>query len=134
MRMELAASTRRVQWHRLNLYINGTLVATTKDSATPVTNTTPVRIGDVGSSDYFNGTIRDARVYNAALTSSEVSELYYSAIPQIEHDAINGQTITTTYYEQLLRMVDSGSNYTSLGQVLTASITGEYWVNVATLS
>jgi hypothetical protein len=71
--------------------------------------------------------------YNRVLSFSELSELYASTIPNLEQSTgASGGTLTTTYYEQQTQTVDSGSNYVSLGQTLTAGTTGTYWVDSPT--
>jgi hypothetical protein len=57
----------------LNMYVNGQLVATRAQSGSIVTSSSPLRIG--GNSvfgEYFVGLIDDVRVYNRALTASEI--------------------------------------------------------------
>jgi fibronectin type 3 domain-containing protein len=57
----------------LRLYVNGTQVATRSISGSVQTNSSPLRIG--GNSpygEYFNGRIDEVRVYNRALTQTEI--------------------------------------------------------------
>jgi hypothetical protein len=60
------------------VYVNGVLEADiVRDSFN--TNTYPVKIGAGGASiDYFNGTIDEVKIWNRALTSQEVTDLYAS--------------------------------------------------------
>jgi hypothetical protein len=63
---------------RLRLFIDGHLVASSAafDPALyDISNEQPMRIG-FGTGDYFNGWMRDVRVYGAALPAEEVRALY----------------------------------------------------------
>jgi hypothetical protein len=62
----------------MTLYLNGVAVATNVPGATPVSDGGgELSIGaDIGNGIYFPGTIDDVRVYNRALTASEVWSLY----------------------------------------------------------
>ncbi len=55
-------------------YINGDSIG--KFTFTRGTDTNPFRIGRSNSGEYFNGLVDEVRVYNRALTSAEVSDLY----------------------------------------------------------
>jgi len=59
------------------LYLNGDLQGTATNSDIGAT-TTVLRIGQqkAGNSRYFNGSIDDVRVYNRALSATEVKQLY----------------------------------------------------------
>jgi hypothetical protein len=62
---------------RLKLYVDGRLVAQSGKFAPEqydLTNRVPLRIGS-GPQDYFNGRLRDVRLYSKALTPAEVEEL-----------------------------------------------------------
>ena len=53
---------------------------------------TPVRIGGMNhSAKYFNGSISNVSVWNAALTSAQVTEIYSEGIPQnlLNHSAVS---------------------------------------------
>ena len=57
------------------LYLNGVPVASFSGTMVPVSNTQtgdPVEIGDGANSEWFDGNINDVRVYNRAVTPSEV--------------------------------------------------------------
>jgi chitodextrinase len=57
----------------LRLYVNGTLAATVAKTGTIATSSNPLQIGgDSLYNQFFNGTIDDVRVYNAALTAAEI--------------------------------------------------------------
>jgi hypothetical protein len=63
----------------MKLYINGALTGQVDISAfktTSITNTDNVRIGRDQSSNYFNGVIDELRIYNTALSASEIFNLY----------------------------------------------------------
>jgi hypothetical protein len=64
--------------YRLELYVDGKRVAKSADfeaAAFDTSDTVPLRIG-FGAHDYFNGAIRDVRIYSRALADSEVKALY----------------------------------------------------------
>ena len=44
----------------------------------------PIFIGNTDTNDYFDGQIQDARIYNRALTQTEITELYESYNPKIK--------------------------------------------------
>jgi hypothetical protein len=66
----------------VNMYLNGTLVnGPISQTVTPVSNVYPFRIGargDYSGSSLWSGTIDEVSVYNRALTSTEVTNLYNS--------------------------------------------------------
>jgi hypothetical protein len=51
----------------LTLYLDGKAVNTTDRAALDIDNTAPLKIG-LGQHDYFNGRIKDLRIYNAAVS------------------------------------------------------------------
>ncbi|MHB0998102.1 MAG: LamG domain-containing protein [Armatimonadota bacterium] len=61
----------------LKLYVNGKFVSSSSKftpSDYDISNNNPLLIG-FGANDYFNGRIRDMRLYNKALTAREVKEI-----------------------------------------------------------
>lgn len=61
----------------LHLYVDGSLAATSaafEPAAYDISNNRPLRIG-FGDHDYFNGTIRDVRLYDRALGAPELRRL-----------------------------------------------------------
>ena len=61
----------------VKLYWNGVLVATEPHSGSIYTNNQPVRIsGYSNGAEIFNGLIDEVRIYNRALTESEIQRLY----------------------------------------------------------
>jgi hypothetical protein len=88
----------------LKIYVDGVEVVNTPDTGTvaanPVTN---FRIGlGYSSGRNFNGSIDDVRVYNRALSVSEVSDLYHSYNPGIHISSLQkglvlDMPLTTTY-------------------------------------
>jgi hypothetical protein len=62
---------------RLKLYVDGKLVATSAPfdpESYDLSNDEPLKIG-FGPTDYFNGKVRDLRIYGRALRDAEVAEL-----------------------------------------------------------
>jgi glucose/arabinose dehydrogenase len=65
----------------LRLYVNGTLVRTTAVTGTIATSTNPLQIGgDSIFGQYFAGTIDEVRIYNAALTQTQIQTDMTAAI------------------------------------------------------
>jgi hypothetical protein len=64
------------------IYLNGTQVASGAESGNLINNSsTPVRIGAsgyIGASEYLNGKVSFAKLYNRALTATEVLQNYNS--------------------------------------------------------
>jgi len=57
----------------VRLYVNGTLDRSTAQTLAPAGNTAPLFIGQFGGNvDHFDGTIDEVRIYNRALTTSEI--------------------------------------------------------------
>lgn len=66
----------------VKLYINGTLKSAETVSGTINTNSLPLRIGadNEVTPSYFNGKIDEVRIYNGALSASDVQALYSAQI------------------------------------------------------
>ena len=61
----------------LKLYMNGSLVKSASETFAPVGNTYPLRIAEGSYSNYpFNGLIDDVRIYNRALSATEIQAIY----------------------------------------------------------
>ncbi|GAA0644297.1 hypothetical protein GCM10010174_79120 [Kutzneria viridogrisea] len=129
--------------HAMRLYVNGTLAGTgTNPSAWKATG--PVTIGAIAygngtTTDYFNGSISDVRVYQQALTDTDVALLTGSALitgpqPGLKAPATTSATTTlnkTIGSEPNLRTVIvslgtndilTGTNADTIGQNLTTMI------------
>lgn len=68
----------------VNLYVNGVLHDSVADTTLDTTNTTSLIIGShppCHAVEYFNGMIDEVRIYNRALSDSEIQDLYFSVIP-----------------------------------------------------
>ena len=64
------------------------------------------------------------------LTASEVSELYASTQPVLEHQITSpSNTYTFDYYKQTPQTVDNGTYFYTLGQKMLSNLTGTYWVD-----
>ncbi|MHB1458143.1 MAG: LamG-like jellyroll fold domain-containing protein [Armatimonadota bacterium] len=61
----------------LKLYLDGRLISTSSvmDKRLDLTNDQPLLIG-FGAANYFNGSMKDIRLYSGALTDYEITELY----------------------------------------------------------
>jgi hypothetical protein len=64
-----------------SLYVNGVLEATGTRSGTPGTSTDALLLGYGSPHTYFNGRLDDVRIYNRALSASDVSTLGGGRIP-----------------------------------------------------
>lgn len=72
------------------LYVNGNVMQTAiTDGTYPSDSTQPLEIGRdyAGSIEYYNGKMDELRIYNRALTSQEVTNIYNNVNTSI-HDAI----------------------------------------------
>ena len=62
------------------MYVNGTLVGSTTVIGTIIATTDPLRIGGDWSGEMFTGLIDNVRIYNTALTQSQIQADMSSAI------------------------------------------------------
>lgn len=60
----------------MKVYTNGVLRKTCPYTQTPYTSNDPLTIGYAGYHTYFNGRIDEVRVYNRALSDSEIADMY----------------------------------------------------------
>lgn len=62
------------------IYLNGALLNSSSVSSSLVADDRPLTIGveTVGSTEYFIGKLDDLRVYNIALSESEIQALYHA--------------------------------------------------------
>lgn len=58
----------------MKLYVNGELVNEQSDAGIDIDNTAPLKIG-LGQHDYFNGRMKDVRLYTRALADAEIAAL-----------------------------------------------------------
>ena len=80
------------EWHyvvgvrdgsNLHMYVDGVLENTGSISDSDYSNNSPITIGAYNSGDYyFSGSIDDVRIYNRALTSTDIQALYNSGTVQ----------------------------------------------------
>jgi hypothetical protein len=105
------------QWYQIvmlrnsgvtTFYVNGMPTAT-GITATPLTPTT-FRIGAENGIRFFNGAIDDVRIYNRALSSSDVAQLYASEAPP--HAATAGATLFGAFVVSN-NITDGGAGYTN---------------------
>ena len=68
----------------MKIYINGTEVSSKTTTVTPSTNNLPLLIGTAQQKNaYFKGKIDDVRIYNRALSVTEIEALYNQSAPGI---------------------------------------------------
>ena len=66
----------------LKIYVNGTLITSTAQNGTMTTSTNPLQIGgDTTYGQYFKGLIDEVRVYNVALTQTQIQTDMATALP-----------------------------------------------------
>jgi len=66
----------------VSLYVNGALNASSDQTIAPNGNTSPLYIGQFGgNSDRFAGTIDEVRIYNRALSPTEIQQDSTTPIP-----------------------------------------------------
>jgi hypothetical protein len=129
-------------WVNLGFTYNGSILTTYYDCASTGTttlnqsiypSTNGISLGGMENFDSLQGSLDDARIYNYALSASQMSELCQSTVPVLEQPSSTTQSVYT-YYLQQPQTITSGNAYTSLGQTYTASVTGTYWVDEGTTS
>ena len=87
VRLDASATLDDGKWHLVTatyngaiqaIYVDGTLVASQESTGSITDNGGPVTIGNqwVTSDQYFNGQLDDVRIYNRALSASEIKQLY----------------------------------------------------------
>ena len=73
----------------IRAYINGSLIQQTSLSGPMNNPNSPLNFGSLSPSPYYwNGSLDDVRVYNRALTGSEVTQLYGGGCPDIDGDGV----------------------------------------------
>lgn len=80
------------------LYVNNTAITgTTSSTIAPGSDAAGMRIGrrwDTG--EYINGSIPVVRIYNRALSTTEIAQNYNAVLPRFSNNPTNSVTITTT--------------------------------------
>jgi len=131
----------------LTAYINGIGQSVTPGiTIAAYTSSSAIGRWSQGGPSYFNGAIADVRIYNYALSSSEVTQLYQQRPPQLEYTVTSSATYNFAYYLQdsvnATFTVTAGTGYTppsisivSLGQQLSNLYTlsqnaySEFWAD-----
>lgn len=80
------------------LYVNNTAITgTTSSTIAPGSDAAGMRIGRRwDSGEYINGSIPVVRIYNRALSTTEISQNYNALLPRFSNNPTNSVTITTT--------------------------------------
>jgi len=110
----------------MRMYVDGILQSETRTISSPIdTGTGESLIGSLGSGVYrMNGSIDDVRIYNRALSQSEISKLYTSGT------AIRKQVSNSGLVGYWSMNEGRGNKATdSSGQGNTGTITGATWVD-----
>jgi hypothetical protein len=144
------------------IYINGGLAAMSFNSLATATNTQPVTIGQVsqdylcGSAFPYNGLIDDVRIYNRALTNSDVRQLYGTTVPnpaqlvghwtmdQASWNGTSGEVIDSSGHghngtaaggaDTTAGYISRAGNFTSSSQYITIPDSADLRVTLFTLS
>ena len=86
---------------KLYLYINGSLVKATDIETGTIEAYAGFNIGRFGSENsrfYFNGLLKDVRIYSRALSASEVKKLSDASLKKIQSVTLGNNTIKHIYY------------------------------------
>jgi uncharacterized repeat protein (TIGR01451 family) len=82
----------------IRFYVNGALVASAAETTPFTTSTNPLFIGgDQTQGQFFNGLIDEVRVYNTALTQTQIQADMYTAISVASPPLVPDLTITKTH-------------------------------------
>ena len=118
---------------RITLYINGTSVASTPYTAGLFNSSAHVIVGDnANGGNPFNGQIDDVRIYNRALSATEVSALYNGAptppsVPtNLSGTAVSSSRINLTWTASTDNVAVTGYKVYRNGTQVGASATNSY--------
>jgi uncharacterized repeat protein (TIGR02543 family) len=80
------------------LYVNNTAISgTTTSTIAPASDAAGMRIGrEWTNANYVNGSIPVVRIYNRALSTTEITQNYNALLPRFSNNPTNSVTITTT--------------------------------------
>ena len=135
----------------LALYVNGAQVASAPAAGALASHTGPLRIGGNAIwGEYFNGLIDEVRVYNRALTASEVqADMDRSVTVDVTPPTVTGRTptpgsaglnvgtnVTATFNEAMRASSITANSFTladGQGNAVPATVTYDSATNTATL-
>jgi hypothetical protein len=150
------------QWHQsilvfdnsnnvVNLYLDGVLISSVVNTSNPFNNGSNIKIGFWEAfNNYFNGYIDDIKIYNTALTPSQVAAEYTSSslvasypftgnandAVGTNNGTVNGATLTTDRFGNAnsAYSFDGVDDFIGIGSLnfATNDYTISYWVNVNT--
>ena len=110
------------------IYIDGELVGSVPYTFAPTTNSNPLFIGS-GNGDagrYFDGLIDEFRIYNCALTASEIEEHYNEFYEEDESPELASPPIIENLF-----YFDTSDVFQSLSGILEHTLYGTYiWVRI----
>jgi hypothetical protein len=92
----------------VSLFINGKLDASGKRSSARLTSTDPLTFGFAGWNDHYPGVLDDVRIYNRALTVSEIAELHSEASPDRRRAGHPLEPSAFTHYDKPIRQHEPG--------------------------
>jgi chitodextrinase len=79
----------------LKMYVNGTLVGSTTIGGSIFTTTDPLHIGGDWDSEVFNGSVDNARIYNAALSQSQITTDMNTGVGAVQPPSAPGNLMAT---------------------------------------
>ena len=127
------------------LYLDGVEVATTSFTDNTIINPTNLNIGELGGGyEFWDGQISDVKIFNKALTATEVKELYSGASVPFKYKGANQTELTsgTLGIGKAYRINDwiSGDDFTNIGgtnadgnEFVATGTTPTTWSNSSTV-
>jgi hypothetical protein len=134
------AFTSTSQWYQVvmlsssggtSFYVNGT--ATPNGTTTSPSVPSSFRIGSDNGVWFFNGAIDDVRIYNRALHSNEVAQLYAIESGFCSPHAAQATAIVTNGFVVGATITDNGCGYTNAPLVLISGGGGSNAIAMATI-
>jgi Concanavalin A-like lectin/glucanases superfamily len=134
------AFTSTNQWYQVvmsrksgttSFYVNGNVTpnGTTASPSTP----TAFRIGSNSGVRFFNGAIDDVRIYNRALTTNEIAELYSEESGFCSPHAAEATAQVVNGFVIGANIIDGGCGYTNAPEVLIVGGSGSGATATATI-
>jgi hypothetical protein len=114
-----------------SFYVNG--VSTPDSTTTSPSTPTSFRIGSQNGVRFFNGAIDDVRIYNRALPTNEVAELYSVESGFCSPHAAQATAVVTNGFVVAASITDNGCGYTNAPLVLIAGGGGSNATATATI-
>ena len=94
----------------MRLYDNGTLLTSKTASGSISSSSSPLYLGQNGSTGYLNGSLDDARIYNTKLTDAAIASLYGEADLSVTGLMPTGSNSSGSYHAQSFNFGAGGIN------------------------